>query len=359
MRYLCRMLEDHDTEYTPISRLGEFGLIEHLTNDLEMVHAHVLKGVGDDAAVYAISEEEVHVVTTDLLVEGVHFDLSYVPLQHLGYKSVVVNISDIYAMNAEPFAITVSIAMSSRFTVEAMEVFYEGIKAACDYYQVDLIGGDTSSSRAGLMISVTAIGRGKKSEIVYRSGAKEHDLIVLSGDLGAAFAGLQVLEREKSVYLHNAEMQPDLSSMEYVVTRQLKPEARGDILRQLRKSGVQPTSMIDVSDGLASELLHLCKQSKTGATIYENKIMIDPVTVNVAESFGVSPLNYALNGGEDYELLFTVPLEAYDKIKEMRGVFIIGHMTEAAAGINCITDGGNFIPIKAHGFNHFTEEDHA
>lgn len=353
------MLEDQETEYTPISRLGEFGLIEHLTKDLEYEQPNLVKGIGDDAAVYAISEDEVHVVTTDLLVEGVHFDLSYVPLQHLGYKSVVVNISDIYAMNAEPFAITVSVALSSRFTVEAMEVLYEGIRAACEYYHVDLIGGDTSSSRSGMMISITAIGRGKKSEITYRNGAKEHDLIVLSGDLGAAFAGLQVLEREKSVYLKNSAVQPDLSNLEYVVGRQLKPEARGDILRMLRKHGIQPTSMIDISDGLASELLHLCKQSGTGATIYENKIMIDPVTVSVAESFDITPLNYALNGGEDYELLFTVPLEAYDKIKELPGVFIIGHMTEVAAGIHCITDGGNLLPIKAHGFNHFNNEEHA
>lgn len=351
------MLEDQETEFTPVSRLGEFGLIEHLTRDLEYVNRSLLKGVGDDAAVYAISDDEVHVVSTDMLVEGVHFDLSYAPLQHLGYKSVVVNLSDIFAMNAEPFGITVSVAMSSRFTVEAMEVLYEGIRHACDYYGVDLIGGDTSSSRSGLVISITAIGRAKKSQVTYRSGAKPNDLICLSGDVGAAYAGLQVLEREKNVYLKNPGIQPDLADYEYVVGRQLKPEARGDVIRLLRNLEIQPTSMIDVSDGLASELLHLCKQSGTGATIYENKVMVDPVTVRVAESFGISPLSMALNGGEDYELLFTVPLEAFDKLKAHREVFIIGHMTEKEAGVNVITEGGNFVEIKAHGFNHFDDGD--
>jgi thiamine-monophosphate kinase len=349
------MLDESAQDLTPISRLGEFGLIEHLTRDFVVHNPDVLKGIGDDAAVYAVSEKEVHLVTTDLLLEGVHFDLRYVPLKHLGYKSVVVNLSDIYAMNAKPFGITVSVGLSSRFTVEAMDAFYEGVQIACQHYDVDLLGGDTSSSRMGMLISVTAIGKAAKADVVYRSGAKEHDLLCISGDLGGAYAGLQVLEREKAVFLKNPNIQPELAGRDYVVGRQLKPEARGDVIRMLRENGIKPTAMIDLSDGLASDLLHICKQSKKGATIYEDKIMIDHEVMMVAEETGIPALTMALNGGEDYELLFTVPLEQYDKVKAMQGVSIIGHIVEEEAGVNLITSNGSMLPIQAQGWNHFKE----
>ena len=349
------MLDNGNEHLTPVSRLGEFGLIDHLTKDFHHVNPQLLKGVGDDAAVYSVGGDDVHVVSTDLLVEGVHFDLGYVPLQHLGYKSVVVNLSDIFAMNAEPFGITVSVAMSNRFSVEAMEAFYEGIRMACDHYGVDLLGGDTSSSRGGLMISVTALGRGKRGDIAYRNGAKEHDLICVSGDLGGAYAGLQILEREKSVFIKNPNVQPDFAGLEYVIERQLRPEARRDVIRTLKSKGLKPSSMIDISDGLASELLHLCEQSGTGCTVFENKLLIDPVTVRVAEILEMSALSMALSGGEDYELLFTLPLDSYDVIKDMKEFSIIGHMTEKAAGVNVISVGGTIIEVKSHGFNHFEE----
>jgi thiamine-monophosphate kinase len=339
--YLCEMLHEGEQELTPISQLGEFGLIEQITRGFRHFNPQLLKGVGDDAAVYSIGGEDVHVVSSDLLLEGVHFDLSYVPLQHLGYKAVVVNLSDVYAMNAEPFGITVSVALSSRFSVEAMDALYGGIRAACEHYGVDLLGGDTSSSRGGLMISVTALGRGKRAEITYRSGAKEHDLICLSGDLGGAYAGLQVLEREKAVFLKNPNIQPDFSGLDYVVGRQLRPEARRDVIRLLRAKGLKPTSMIDVSDGLGSELLHLCRQSGTGATVYESKILVDPVTVSVADQLELSPL--------------TMPLESYEAIKEITEFSIIGHMADQGSGVTMISDAGTHIPITSHGFNHFSD----
>lgn len=347
------MFDDSAQDLTPISRLGEFGLIDRLTKEFVAHNPDVMMGIGDDAAVYAVSEKEAHVVTTDLLIEGVHFDLRYVPLKHLGYKAVMVNLSDVYAMNARPFGITVSVGLSSRFTVEAMDAFYEGVQIACQHYDVDLLGGDTSSSRMGMVISVTAMGKAAKSDIVYRSGAKEHDLICVSGDLGAAYAGLQILEREKSVFLKNPGIQPDLGGREYVVGRQLKPEARADIIRILREQNIKPSAMIDISDGLASELLHICKQSKKGATIYEGKIPIDPEAILVGNELGIPGLTMALNGGEDYELLFTVPLDQYDKIKSMKEVTIIGHIIEETAGVSLITNGGTIVPVQAQGWNHF------
>jgi thiamine-monophosphate kinase len=350
------MFEDSSEDLTPISRLGEFGLIEHLTREFVNHNPDLIKGIGDDAAVYAINDTEAHIVTTDLLVEGVHFDLRYVPLKHLGYKSVVVNLSDIYAMNGTPFGITVSVGLSSKFTVEAMDAFYEGVEIACKHYDVDLLGGDTSSSRVGMVVSVTAIGKAKKSDIVYRSGAKEHDLICVSGDLGAAYAGLQVLEREKAVFLKNPDIQPDLGGRDYVVGRQLKPEARADVIRQLREAGIKPSAMIDLSDGLASDLLHICKQSKKGATIYEGKLPIDHEVGFVADEIEIPGLTMALNGGEDYELLFTVPLEHFEKISKMKGISIIGHIAEESAGVNLITENGSMIALQAQGWNHFMEE---
>lgn len=346
------MLQDQG-DLTPISRLGEFGFIEQMTKNFEVSNPGVLKGVGDDAAVYATSDTEVQLLSTDLLVEGVHFDLAYVPLKHLGYKSVVVNLSDIFAMNGKPFGVTVSVAMSNRFTVEAMSEFYAGVYAACQAYGVDLLGGDTSSSRTGLLISVTAVGKALKDEVVYRSGAKANDLICLSGDVGSAYAGLQVLEREKSVYMQNPDVQPDLAGYDYVVGRQLRPEARKDVIEALYATGIRPTSMIDVSDGLASDLLHLCKQSKTGATIYEDKLMVDHQVGIVAEEFGIAQLAMALNGGEDYELLFTASLEHFDKLKEMQGLFIIGHMTDDPNFVEIVTQNGSTIPVEAQGWNHF------
>lgn len=349
------MFDDSSQDLTPISRLGEFGLIDHLTKDFIVHNPSVLQGIGDDAAVYAVSEKEVHLITTDLLVEGVHFDLRYVPLKHLGYKSVVVNLSDIYAMNAQPFGITVSVALSSRFTVEAMDAFYDGVQVACRNYDVDLLGGDTSSSRTGMLISVTALGKALKGDVVYRSGAREHDLLCISGDLGAAYAGLQVLEREKEVFLKNPTIQPDLAGRDYVVGRQLKPEARADIIRLLREKGIRPSAMIDLSDGLASDLLHICKRSGKGATIYEDKLTIDHETAMVAEDLGIPALTMALNGGEDYELLFTVPLEQYDKVRSLKEVTIIGHIVEEEAGVNLITNNGSILPVMAQGWNHFKQ----
>lgn len=347
------MFEDKDSNLTSVDKLGEFKLIEHVTRDFEIKSDRVLKGIGDDAAVYEVSDGQVHLVSTDLLVEGVHFDLSYVPLKHLGFKSVVVNLSDIFAMNAKPFGITVSVAMSSRFSVEALDEFYVGVKHACDSYGVELLGGDTSSSRSGLMISVTALGEAKKDDVVYRSGAKENDLICLSGDLGAAFAGLQILEREKTIFLKNPDVQPDLIGHDYVVGRQLKPEARADVLKMLNAAGVQPTSMIDVSDGLASEIMHLCKSSGTGASIFADKIILDHQTLEVAETFDLHPLTMALNGGEDYELLFTVSLDDFSVVESMADIQVIGHMTEEHLGQSLVTKTGSTIPLEAQGWDHF------
>jgi thiamine-monophosphate kinase len=337
---------------TEISSLGEFGLIDHLTKNFVLKN-NTLKGVGDDAAVIATEAGKRTVVSTDLLVEGVHFDLSYFPMKHLGYKAVVVNLSDIYAMNAKPKQITVSVAMSSRFSLEAIEELYAGIQLACEKYQIDLVGGDTSASKQGLTISVTAIGEANEEELVYRSGAKANDLLVVTGDLGGAFCGYQFLEREKRVYLDNPQVQPDLSGHDYIIERQLKPEARKDIIDILKALDIKPTSMMDVSDGLASECFHLAKSSGTGITVYEEKIPIDPTTYNFARELEMDPTLCALSGGEDYELLFTMSQADFAKIEHHPDFSIIGYVTEASEGINLITKSGNKHPMKAQGWTAF------
>ena len=338
---------------TELSELGEFGLIDKLTNQFTTHISTTIKGVGDDAAVISISDSEVMLVSTDMLLEGVHFNLMYTPLMHLGYKAVMVNLSDIFAMNGTAQQITVSIAVSNRFPLEALEELYAGIKKACDLYQVDLIGGDTSSSLSGLMISVTAIGKAKKSDVVYRSGAKENDLLVVSGDLGGAYMGLQLLEREKEVFKANPNMQPDLDGNDYLLERQLKPEARQDVIKFLKDLDVKPTSMIDISDGLASEIFHLCKASDLGCTIYDEKIPIDAKTSMAAIDFNIDPVTCALNGGEDYELLFTVSLADYDKIKGNPHMTVIGHITDKNSGVNLVDKNGAIIPLQAQGWKAF------
>ena len=341
---------------TEISDLGEFGLIDRLTKDFPIKNEETKLGVGDDAAILAFGEKDV-VVTTDLLLEGIHFDLRYVPLQHLGYKSAVVNFSDIYAMNATPRQITVSIGVSSRFTVEHIETLYAGIRKACEIYGVDLVGGDTSASVTGLVISITCIGDVNKGEEVRRSGAKPTDIICVSGDLGAAFMGLQLLERENAVAAQqkDKEFQPDFAGKEYILERQLKPEARKDIVDLLRKEGIKPTSMIDVSDGLSSELLHICKDSNVGCRVYEDKIPIDYQTALMAEEFNMNLVTAAMNGGEDYELLFTVPLTEHEKIEKLQGIKMIGYITEPSLGAALVTRDGGEIPIKAQGWNAFNK----
>ncbi|MEL6674960.1 MAG: thiamine-phosphate kinase [Bacteroidota bacterium] len=340
---------------TDISALGEFGLIEHLTRDFQGKQASVLKGIGDDAAVVA-DGEEVQVFSTDLLLEGIHFDLAYFPLRHLGYKAVAVNLSDIAAMNALPYGITVSIGMSNRFTVEALDELYAGIRMACEKYGVDLLGGDTSSSKQGLIISVTAFGKTGKDQVSYRSGAQPKDLICVSGDVGGAYAGFLILDREKSVFLENPELQPDLTDFDYVIGRQLKPEARTDVVLKLREWGIVPTAMIDVSDGIGSELHHISRQSGTGATIYADKLPIDFQTVSVAETFQISPTTFALNGGEDYELLFTVPLSAFDVLKTEPGITVIGHVTEEKGQVQVVLGNGTVTDVPASGWNHFPDK---
>lgn len=335
---------------TELDELGEFGLIDKLTAPFTTHVSNTIKGVGDDAAVISISDQEVMLVTTDLLLEGVHFNLMYTPLMHLGYKAVMVNLSDIFAMNGTAQQITVSIAVSNRFPLEALEELYAGIKKACDYYKVDLVGGDTSSSLSGLVISVSAIGRAKKSEVVYRSGAKENDLLVVSGDLGGAYMGLQLLEREKEVFKANPLMQPDLEGNDYLLERQLKPEARQDIIQFLKQLDVKPTSMIDVSDGLASEIFHLTKASNLGCTIYDEKIPIDAKTSMAALDFNIDPVTCALNGGEDYELLFTISMSDFDKIKGNPHMTVIGHMTDSSSGVNLVDKNGALIPLQAQGW---------
>ena len=346
------MLEDKNQERTSLAELGEFGLINHLTKHFKMYHSSTVKGVGDDAAVIKSSNEET-VITTDLLVEGVHFDLSYMPLKHLGYKAVMVNLSDVYAMNATAEQITVSIAVSNRFPLEAIEELYAGIQLACNTYKVDLIGGDTTSSTKGILISITAIGTAKKEDIVYRNGAKPTDLIVVSGDLGAAYLGLQVLEREKQVFQVNPQNQPDLDNYTYIIERQLKPEARKDIPELLKELEVKPTSMIDISDGLSSEIMHICTQSKTGCKIYEDKLPLDPQVIATSEEFNMDSTMIALSGGEDYELLFTVSIDDYDKIKGNPNLTVIGHITEKDQGINLVTRANQEIELKAQGWNSF------
>ena len=344
------MLEDKNQNKTSLAELGEFGLIDHITKYFKVEQPSTIKGVGDDAAVLAASEQQT-LVTTDLLVEGVHFDLSYMPLKHLGYKSVMVNLSDVYAMNGTAAQITVSIAVSNRFPLEAIEELYAGIQLACDTYKIDLVGGDTTSSTKGILISVTAIGKANKEDIVFRNTAKETDLIVVSGDLGAAYLGLQVLEREKQVFKVNPNSQPDLDNYTYLIERQLKPEARKDIAGLLKELEVQPTSMIDISDGLSSELFHLCTQSKVGCKIYEDKLPLDPQVISACEEFELDSTMVALSGGEDYELLFTVPIGDFDKIKGNPNFSIIGHITKENQGLQLITRANQEIELKAQGWN--------
>jgi thiamine-monophosphate kinase len=334
---------------TEISTLGEFGLIRHLTEKIEIKNASTVKGIGDDAAVLDYEDKKV-LVTTDLLLEGVHFDLTYVPLKHLGYKSAVVNFSDIYAMNGHPKQITVSLGISGRFCIEDLEELYAGLRLACDIYGVDLVGGDTSASMTGLTISITCLGEGEKRKIVYRSGARENDLICVTGDLGAAYMGLQLLEREKNVYDGEKNFQPDFSGKEYILERQLKPEARKDIIEILGNAGIIPTSMIDISDGLSSELLHISKESNVGCRIFEDRIPIDYQTATMAEEFNMNLVTAALNGGEDYELLFTIPIGLHDAISKINGVKIIGHITKPGYGNLLVGRDGGEIELKAQGW---------
>jgi len=335
---------------TEISTFGEFGLIKHLTEKFKIENPSTLKGVGDDAAVLSYENKKV-LVTTDLLLEGIHFDLVYVPIMHLGYKAAVVNFSDIYAMNGEPKQITVSIGVSKRFSVEDLEQLYAGIQLACDKYGVDLVGGDTSASLTGLAISITCIGEADEDKIVYRNGAKETDLICVTGDLGSAYMGLQLLEREKVVFAANDEAQPDFEERDYILQRQLKPEARKDIIKLLRENSIVPTSMMDISDGLSSELMHICSQSKVGCRIYEDKIPINYQAVVMAEELNMSIVTAALNGGEDYELLFTVSLADYDKIVSMEGIAIVGHTTKPELGLQLVGREGEEIELRAQGWN--------
>lgn len=346
------MQENNRTE---ISTLGEFGLIKHLTENIQLQNPESKYGVGDDAAVLEFGDYQT-LVTTDLLMEGVHFDLTYTPMKHLGYKSAIVNFSDIYAMNGIPKQITVSLAVSKRFCIEDLEQFYEGLQLACQVHGVDIVGGDTTSSVTGLAISITCIGIAEKNQIVYRNGAQETDLICVSGDLGAAYMGLQLLEREKAVFEGEKEINPDFTGKEYLLERQLKPEARKDIIEALNKEGIRPTSMMDISDGLSSELMHICTQSQTGCRIYEERIPIDYQTAVMAEELNMNVTTCALNGGEDYELLFTVPLTAHDQIEKVKGVKVIGHITKPELGCGLITRDGQEFELKAQGWNPLKEK---
>ncbi len=337
---------------TEISELGEFGLIDHLTRNFEIHNASTILGVGDDAAVIDHFGKQT-VITTDLLVEGIHFDLMYTPLKHLGYKSIMVNLSDVYAMNATPTQVTMSIAISNRFSLEALDEFYEGVYLACEKHGVDLVGGDTSSSNKGFIISVTAIGEVVPDKLVKRSTANKGDLICVSGDLGGAFLGLTLMEREKKIYLENPQLQPDLENESYIVGRLLKPEARKDIIEFLEQNDIMPTSMMDVSDGISSEVLHLCKQSNLGCVVYEEKIPISDDSRKAAYKFGLDPTVCALNGGEDYELIFTMKQEDYDKITLNEEISVIGYLTDIEAGCKLHTKGGNTFPITAQGWNAF------
>lgn len=350
------MLENKNT--TPLSEIGEFGLIDHLTKNFPIIHPSTLKGVGDDAAVLNLNKGQ-SVITTDLLIEGIHFDLSYVPLKHLGYKSVIVNLSDVYAMNAHPTQITVSLAASNRFPLEALEELYSGIALACKNYKVDLVGGDTSSSATGLIISITAVGQVESEKITYRSGAKANDLLVVSGDLGGAYMGLQVLEREKEVFKVNPNNQPDLALYSYCVERQLKPEARKDIIELLEEVEITPNAMIDISDGLSSEVFHLTKASGMGCDIYEEKLPADPQTSTTAEEFQINSSTALLNGGEDYELLMAIKTEDYDKIKGHPLLTPIGHFTDQKEVCNLITGLGQSILLQAQGWRNFNKDESA
>ncbi len=344
------MIEDKNQKKTTLSELGEFGLIEHLTTNFSIKNSSTILGIGDDAAVLEFKEKSV-VVSTDLLVEGVHFDLSYMPLKHLGYKAVIVNLSDIYAMNARATQVTVSIAVSNRFGLEALEALYDGIHTAAKLYGVDVIGGDTTSSTSGLTISITAIGEINASDVVKRSEANPNDLLVVSGDIGAAYLGLQVLEREKEVFKVNPNNQPDLDAYTYIIERQLKPEARKDIVQLLKDLDVKPTSMIDISDGLSSEIIHLCKQSHVGCDLYEDKIPLDPQVISTCEEFNLDSTTIALSGGEDYELLMTISQDDYPKIKANPNLTVIGYMTDVSSGIHLVTRGDEKIPLTAQGWN--------
>lgn len=337
---------------TDVNTLGEFGLIDHLTNDTVLYNKETIKGVGDDAAVMAPAEALI-VTSTDMLVEGIHFDLAYAPLKHLGYKSVVVNLSDIYAMNATPIQITCSIAISNRFSVEALEEFYAGIHLACKHYQVDLVGGDTTSSPKGLYISVTAIGQARPDQVVYRSGAQVGDLICVTGDLGGAYLGLQLLEREKQIYQSTTGIQPELNdTYATLLSRQLKPEARHDIIETFHKMNLRPNAMIDISDGLSSEIKHICLQSNVGALIEEKLVPIDPISTQLAIEFNINPITCALNGGEDYELLFTISEKDFDRIRYLPGFYVIGEIRPPEEKILLQTTGGKFVPLEAQGWRH-------
>jgi len=347
------MIEDKNQERTQLSDLGEFGLIDHLTKNFKINHQSTVKGIGDDAAVLDFKNKKI-VVTTDLLVEGVHFDLSYMPLKHLGYKAVIVNLSDVCAMNALPTQITISIAVSNRFPLEALEELYAGIETAASIYNIDVVGGDTTSSTKGLLISITAIGTLEGDNEVYRYGAKPNDLLVVSGDLGAAYMGLQILEREKEVYKVNPNNQPDLEPYSYIIERQLKPEARKDIIKLLKDLEVKPTSMIDVSDGLSSEIMHICKQSDVGCDLFEEKIPLDPVVISTCEEFNIDSTTVALNGGEDYELLFTISQDDFPKIKANPNLTVIGFIKEKESGMHLVTRAETKIQIKAQGWKNFS-----
>lgn len=348
------MFENKGT--TALSELGEFGLIDHLTKDMVTRQATTQMGVGDDAAVIT-DGGKCFLVTTDLVAEGIHFDVSYTPLRHLGYKAVVVNLSDVCAMNGHPEQITVSLAISSKYTLEAIEELYSGIRLAAETYGVDIVGGDTTSSALGLLISVTAIGRAEPNKVTYRSGAREKDLLVLSGDLGGAFMGLQVLEREKAVFQEAPGSQPDLQGNDYILERQLKPEARTDVIRFLEQAGIRPTAMIDVSDGLASDVLHICKASGVGCTLFEEKIPIDPITYQRARDFKLDPTTCTMNGGEDYELLFTIAPDDWEKIKNDPNLTAIGYITDASAGANLVSKSQTQHPIQAQGWDAFRKKD--
>ena len=348
------MLEDKNPQRTNLENLGEFGLIKHLTQHFELNQPSSLTGIGDDAAVLDFKDKKT-IVSTDLLVEGVHFDLSYMPLKHLGYKSVMVNLSDVYAMNANATQITVSLAVSNRFPLEALEEFYAGVALACKTYDVDLVGGDTTSSTKGMLVSVVALGVADSDDLVYRKGAKPNDLLVVTGDLGGAYLGLQVLEREKEVFKVNPNSQPDLEPYSYIVERQLKPEARKDMVELLEKLAVKPTSMIDISDGLSSEILHLCEQSVVGCNLFEDKIPLDPTVISAAEEFKMDSTMIALSGGEDYELLFTIDQNDFDKIKGNPNLTVIGHMTSKEEGAHLVTRANTKIALTAQGWNSFTE----
>jgi thiamine-monophosphate kinase len=342
-----------DDKRTEIGQIGEFGLIDLLGQKVELYQKSTVMGIGDDASVIDTGGDGFVVWTTDLLTEGVHFDLSYAPLKHLGYKAVAVNVSDIAAMNAVPQQILISIGLSNRFSVEAVELLYEGIRLACKNYKVDLVGGDTTASASGLIISVTAIGRVDKDKVAYRSGAKPNDILCVTGDLGAAFLGLQVLEREKQVFLQNPEMKPDLALYEYIAGRLLKPEARTDIIHEFLELNVVPTAMIDISDGLASEIMHICKNSGVGINVFQDKLPVDKQTYDTAEEFKIDPMTCVLNGGEDYELLFSISQKDYEKVKNHPDIHFIGYVQEKEKGINLVTKHGSFVPLKAQGWKHF------